>query len=103
MLDILLFPCNDNNWHPLEDIYQSKGWGSRANAAIEFLRLCGVSEKFICLRSPSNKIWEGVLKENIKELVTEKLQSASIFEEYHAEIFVEKEDISFYGVSGLAE
>ena len=81
----LQFPCVDNEWHTLDVIHQSKGWGLKDDTAIKFLNLCGSTRKIIHLRSKNAKIWrdEG-LAEKVNNLVQEKLKQTSIITNYPA-------------------
>ena len=51
LLKQLQFPCNNNEWDLLENIYQGNGWGATDGATYEFLKLCGYHNKIVYLRS----------------------------------------------------
>lgn len=83
LLNRLQFPCMDNEWHTIDVIHQSKGWGLRDDTAIKFLALCGSTRKIICLRSKNAKIWrEDGLIEQIYNLVSARLKKTSIILNY---------------------
>ena len=84
LLEKILFPCNNNEWHPLGNIYQGNGWGATDNSTYEFLKLCGCSNKIVYLRSKNAKIWKSTDKfeEKVRSLVKDKLQKKEILIEY---------------------
>ncbi len=84
LLEKILFPCNNNEWHSLENIYQGNGWGATDNSTYEFLKLCGCSNKIVYLRSKNAKIWKSTDKfeEKVRSLVKDKLQKKEILIEY---------------------
>ena len=84
LLEKILFPCNNNEWHFLENIYQGNGWGAADNSTYEFLKLCGCSNKIVYLRSKNAKIWKSTDKfeEKVRSLVKDKLQRKEILIEY---------------------
>ncbi len=82
-LNQLQLPCVDNEWHTIDVIHQSKGWGLRDDTAIKFLALCGSTRKIICLRSKNAKIWrEDGLIEQVYNLVSTRLKKTSIILNY---------------------
>ena len=83
LLNQLQFPCMDNEWHTLNVIHQSKGWGLRDDTAIKFLNLCGSTRKIICLRSKNAKVWKDAdIIEQVTILVDGKLKKTSVFLKY---------------------
>ena len=84
LLEQLQFPCNNDEWDLLENIYQGNGWGATDGATYEFLKLCGYHNKIVYLRSKNAKIWKSAdeLEEKVRSLVKDKLQRKEILIEY---------------------